>query len=407
MQSSGRIDQWLRTKCDSGWLYTIPVLSNQCLDLRVTEVRIHVLEGLLRERFGWSLDWASQRFATVVEVRTDAGLTGWGDGFYGGERLLRHPELVIGRSPLEVEGIFEDLRGFAPRQHRSAATCAGGLDVALWDLAGKALNQPVAKLLGKVHRQRVMPYCTALYRKDWPDLAAGLAEEAALWKARNYSVIKMKTGYGPDVDVEVVRAVREAVGDRIGLAVDSNCAYDAGTAAALGKRLEPFHLMWWEEPILAEDLEGYRRLRDAFAIPLASGETLCTDELARDYVQPRLVDILQPDIEYVGLTGGRRLTYLSWLNHVQLIPHNWGTAIRTASELHWAATIPPIADGLYSPPVMFEFDRTEHPFRDAVVREKIDIEEDGCIPVPTGPGLGIHVEEAALAEYRRELLIVK
>jgi D-galactarolactone cycloisomerase len=383
------------------------VLTEQPPKLRIQEVRIHRLAGPLKERFGWSLAWAAERHATLVEVRTAGGHTGWGDGFYGGDKLLRHPELVIGRSPFEVEAIFEDLRGFAPRQHRSAEACAGGLDAALWDLAGQALGQPVSELLGKVHRSRVMPYCTALYRKDWPDLAEGLAAEALEWKARGYSVIKMKTGYGPDLDAAIVRAVRDAVGGHTGLAIDSNCAYDAGTAAALGKRLEPFQLLWWEEPVLADDLEGYRRLRQAFAIPLASGETLCTDALVKDYVQPRLVDILQPDIENVGLTGGRRLSYLSWLNHVRLIPHNWGTAIRTASELHWAATIPPIAGGLDSPPVMFEFDRTEHPFRDAVIREKINIEADGLIPVPQGPGLGIHVVEEAVAEYRRDLIVVK
>lgn len=395
----------VRTRC--GWrLYTIRVQTDGRIKLRIVEVRIHVLAGELKERFGWSLDWAKERHATVVEVRTDAGITGWGDGFYGGQHLLQNPELVIGRSPLEVEGIFEDLRETGPRQHRSTATCAGGLDAALWDVIGKALDQPVAKLLGKVYRDRVQPYCTALYRKDWPDLAEGLAAEALEWKARGYRVLKMKIGYGPDVDVAIVKAVRAAIGEGVGLAVDANCAYDAGTAAALGKRLEPYGLLWWEEPILADDLEGYRRLRQAFAIPLASGETLCSDALTRDYLQTRLVDILQPDIESVGLTGGRRLSYLSWLNHVRLIPHNWGTAIRTASELHWAATIPPIAEGLDSPPVMFEFDRTEHPFRDAVIRERIDLEEDGLIGVPQRPGIGVTVVEEAIAEYRRELIIV-
>lgn len=373
----------------------------------IQEVRIHQLVAPIRERFGWSLNWTQERHATLVEVRTDSGLVGWGDGLFGGETLLRNPQLVIGRSPFEVEAIFDEMRSYGGRQARTVGVGCGGLDVALWDLVGKALGQPVHKLIGKQYRTRVQPYCTALYRKDWPDLAAGLAAEATQWKAKGYAVIKMKIGYGPDIDVELVHAVRSALGVGVGLAVDSNCAYDAGTAAALGKRLEPFQLSWWEEPLLANDLEGYRRLRDSFSIPLASGETLTTDELVRDYVQPRLVDILQPDIEYVGLTGGRRLSYLSWLNHQRLIPHNWGTALRTVAELHWTSTIPPIAEGIYSPPVMFEFDRTESPFRDAVVAEAVDIEADGLIPVPTGPGLGVRVVDEAVAEYRRDLLVVK
>lgn len=374
--------------------------------MRITEVRVHEMRGALQERFGWSLNWASERVGTLVEVRTDEGITGWGDGDYGGNKLIAHPELVIGRSPFEVEGIFDDLRSPGAKQYRTGSPAAAGLDVALWDIAGKALGKPVVELLGKRYRDRVMPYCTALYRKDWPDLCKGLAEEALMWKAQGYRVMKMKIGYGPETDVAVVGAVRDAIGWETGLAVDSNCAYDAGTAARLGKMLEPFHLLWWEEPLLADDYTGYAQLRNAISIPLASGESMYTDELIQHYIHPRLVDILQPDIDKVGLTGARRLSYLSWLNHLRLIPHNWGTAIRTASELHWAATIPPITEGLYAPPVMFEFDRTEHPFRDAVIREKLDIEADGLMSVPAGPGLGIHVIPEAVAEFRANLIVV-
>lgn len=376
-------------------------------DLRITEVRIHHLRGELKERFGWSLNWTTERKAILVEVRTDAGLTGWGDGYYGGEWLVRNPGLVIGRSPLEVEGIHESLCAPGWVQGRRQAARAGGLDVALWDLCGQALGMPVWKLLGQKYRSRIEPYCTALYRKDWPDLAAGLAAEARMWQELGYRVIKMKIGYGVEEDLRVVRAVREAIGPETGLAVDANCAYDAGTAAMLGKRLEEFGLLWWEEPILANDYAGYARLREAFTIPLASGESMTTDELIEHYVQTRLVDILQPDIESTGLTGGRRLTNLTYLNHQRLVPHNWGTAIRTASELHWMATVPALTHGLYAPPPMFEFDRTESPFRDAVIEEKIDIESDGCVPVPEGPGLGVHVIPEAVAQFRSELIVVK
>ncbi len=374
--------------------------------IRITEVAVHHLRGKLKERFGWSLNWTWERFATLVQVKTDAGIEGWGDGGFGGALLLQHPELVIGRSPFEVEAIFDAIRQPPPPQGRTGSSSCGGLDVAIWDVIGKALDQPVAKLLGRIYRSRVQPYCTALYRKDWPDLAAGLAAEATAWKARGYRAIKMKTGFGPEIDLEIVRSVRRAIGDDLPLAIDSNCAYDAGTAAALGRKLEPFHPLWWEEPILAADLKGYSRLRQACAIPLAGGETLVTDELIIDYIQPRLVDIVQPDIEHVGFTGGRRLSQLAWLNHVRLIPHNWGTALRTASELHWAATIPPIAEGLYSPPVMFEFDRTEHPFRDAVIEETIDLEDDGLIGVPSGPGIGVRVVQDEVERFRTSLHVI-
>jgi D-galactarolactone cycloisomerase len=375
--------------------------------LRIARVKVHRLVGKLTERFGWSLGWTGQRHATLVEVTTENGLTGWGDGGYGGDALLRNPKLVIGRSVFEVEGIFEDLRQPAAHQERRGPTCAGGLDTAIWDALGQAVGLPVSRLLGAVHRTEVRPYCTALYRKDWPDLAEGLCEEAAEWKARGFQTMKMKIGYGIETDLRIVRAVREAIGPDVRLAVDSNCAYSVGTAIALAARLEEHNLMWWEEPILATDLAGYARLHDRIRIPLAGGETLYGDALVRDYIQPRLVDILQPEVELIGLTGARRITPLCWLNHIQLAPHNWGTAVRTASILQWMATVPQLTPALEACPVTFEFDQTESPFRDAVVDSGFRLNARGMIDIPQKPGLGVRVLPEAVAEFRQELIVVE
>ena len=374
--------------------------------LRIAEVRIHKLQAPLRERFGWSLSWTQQRTATLVEVITAEGLTGWGDGGLYNE-LQRRPEAVIGRSPFEAEAIFEELREPATLQRRPGPQWAGGLDVALWDLMGQALGVPVWRLLGKQYRTRIEPYCTALYRKDWPDLGEGLAAEALSWQARGFRTVKMKIGYGPEIDGAIVATVRDAIGG-MGLAVDSNCAYDAGTALALGRRLEPYNLLWWEEPLPADDLAGYARLKDRLPMPVATGETLPTDRLILDYIQPRLADILQPEIEFVGLTGGRRLSSLCWLNHMRLVPHNWGTAIRTAAILHWMSTVPPLTEAITAPPQLFELDSTEHPIRDAVVRSPFRVDrEDGCIEVPSGPGLGIDVVRAAVEEYCTDCTVIR
>ena len=371
--------------------------------MRIARVRAHILAAPLNRRFGWSLNWASQRSATLVEVNTDDGLTGWGDGSFGGERLRRHPELVIGRSPFEAEAIYDDLRPAPEAQRDRGEPDGAGLDAALWDLMGKALGVPISTLLGRRFTSRVTPYCTCMYRQDWPDLAAGLAQEARSWVARGFRVLKMKVGYGPDLDVAVVRAVRQAVGPGIGLAVDANCAYDAGTALALGRRLEEFHLLWWEEPIWADDLDGYDRLRRLLRIPLAGGETFSADAVLTRYVAPRRVAIVQPDLDTVGLTGGRRIAQLAALNGMRLMPHNWGTHVRTAGALHWMACFPEV-DGW---PQMFEFDQTENPLREAVIRQIIAVDPaDGRIPVPAGPGLGIDVVPEAVAEFRKELITI-
>ncbi|MEZ4660533.1 MAG: mandelate racemase/muconate lactonizing enzyme family protein [Caldilineaceae bacterium] len=240
-----------------------------------------------------------------------------------------------------MEAIYEDLRNEAVAQGRPGPSWCGGLDTAIWDALGQAVGLPVSRMIGAQHRTSIRPYCTALYRQDWPDLAAGLCEEALQWKAQGFRTLKMKIGYAPQTDVAIVQAVREAIGPEIDLAVDANCAYTVGTAIALGRRLEPSNLLWWEEPLVADDLAGYRkRLRAQVRIPIAGGETLPVDDAIRDYIQPQLVDILQPEIANIGITGARRLTPLCWLNRIQLVPHNWGTAVRTAAILQWMATVP-------------------------------------------------------------------
>jgi D-galactarolactone cycloisomerase len=118
------------------------------------------------------------------------------------------------------------------------------------------------------------------------------------------------------------------------------------------------------------------------------------------------VDILQPEVEIVGLTGARRLMHSCWLKDIRVVPHNWGTAVRTAAILHWMATCPPITEALAAPSPMFEFDQTESPFRDAVIAERIGLGADGMVAVPEGPGLGVTVLPEAVAEYRVELITI-
>ncbi len=375
--------------------------------IRITSVRIHKLSAPLKERFGWSLNWTSLRTATLVEVRTDCGITGWGDGEASEDLLLSHPDLILGRSPFEAEAIYEDLRALPGKQERPGPSRCGGLDTALWDVMGQALGLPVSRLLGSQYRSAVRPYCTAMYRKDWPDLAEGLCEEALSWKKQGFRTLKMKIGYSPELDLRIVRAVREAIGPETGLAVDANCAYTVGTAQALGRQLEDENLLWWEEPIMANDLAGYARLRQHLRIPLAGGETLPADDLIRDYIQPRLVDILQPEVEIIGLTGARRITQLCWLNHIQLVPHNWGTAVRTAAILQWMATVQPLTPALDACPTTFEFDQTESPFRDAVVENAFHLDADGTIPIPQSPGIGVRVIPDAVAQFCKQLIEIK
>jgi D-galactarolactone cycloisomerase len=372
--------------------------------VKITGVRVHKLTATLKERFGYSLNWTNKRTGQLVEVLTDVGLSGWGDGFCDTGILTKCSELVIGRSPFEIEGIYQALRRPPAPQQRSGPPSAPGLDLALWDLVGKILDRPVCALFGQPYRNKIQPYVTALYRRDWPDLCEGLACEARDWKSAGYRAMKMKIGFSPELDIRIVAAVREAIGPEIALGVDSNCAYDSGTAIRLGVQLAQFDLMWWEEPLLADDVDGYRRLHEAIRIPLAAGETESAEWLALNYVQPHIIDVLQPDLENVGLTGARLLTEVCWLNHMRLVPHNWGTALRTAAALHWMSCCRQLTPALNPPPILFEFDQTEHPFRDAILKERIALDPaDGTVAVPSGPGLGVTVIPEAVEEFRTDL----
>jgi len=349
--------------------------------------------------------------ASVIEVTTDAGITGWGDGQWAGDVLRQNRDRVIGRSPFEAEAIFDELTELSrvpfhaiPRR----APSPGGLDVALWDLMGKALGKPVSALLGKQYRKRVMPYASAGYRKDWPDLEAGFAAELRHWtRDVGFRAAKVKTGYGPATDVRVIRAVRQAIGEEIHLGIDSGTpgAYDDGTAVMLGRQLEEFNLEFWEEPINKWDLEGYARLKNALRIPLASGEALPVDWVIENYIQRKTVDIVQPDISTCGFTGGKRITYACALNRVRLVPHSWGTPIRIASEMHWVACIPAMFRAWNPPPCLFELHLPhESPAWD-LTRKRIEVDaKDGRIAVPTGAGLGIEIDRDALARYRTSVV---
>ncbi len=384
--------------------------------IKITRVQVHRLRQQLPEPMGYCcaaggvLGFESVG-ASVIEVETDAGITGWGDGNWGGEVVRKNPELVIGRSPFAHEAIFDEIAEAAPggyqRMPRSMDT-PGGLDVALWDIVGQAVGKPCWALFGKKHRDRVMPYASAGYRKKWDPLEAGFAEELRHWTHdQGFRAAKVKTGYGPATDVKVMTAVRKAVGDEISLGHDSGTpgAYDDGTAVMIGRQLEELNLEFWEEPINKYDLEGYRRLRNALRVPLASGEALPIDWVIENYINGKIVDIAQPDISNAGLTGGRRLSYACWLNRVRLVPHSWGTPIRIASEMHWMACFPAASTAWNPPPVLFELHLPHESPAWGLTANRIEPDKsDGMIEVPTGPGLGIEINRDELERYRVDLI---
>lgn len=388
-------------------------------EIKITGIKIHQVRTLPPEPLGYGAaatsDGITRLGGSIVEIRTDAGITGWGEGRWGGDILRKNPELVIGRSPFEVEAIFDEMTELEQVAYHKVprnAPSQGGLDTALWDIVGKAAGQPISKVLGKRYRDRVMPYASAGYRKpSWEkDILKGYADELSrCTKEMGFRAAKIKTGFGPVEDVQIVAAVREAIGDEIHLGIDSGTpgAYDDGTAVGLGRQLEEFNLEFWEEPINKWDIEGYQRLQNALRVPLASGEFLPVDWTIDYYVNKKVVDIVQPDIVDTGLTGGRRITRACTINRVRLIPHTWGGPIRNVASMHWVAAIPPLSVSQHEPPPLFELHLPEESSVWSLTEEPVLVEkEDGMIPVPTGPGLGIEINLDELERNRVNLTTI-
>ncbi len=368
----------------------------------ITKVRIHHLEQQLPEPLTWSAGRDYSLMACdVIEVHTSDGCIGWGEGVPCTDVLRANPELVIGRSPFEAEAIFDEIKG-----KRNADT-AGGLDTALWDLMGQATGLPIHRLMGSVHRTQVTAYASVGYWKSaWKDPVQGFVDDLTHWAGKGFRALKMKIGYGPEMDARLVRAVRTAIGPDIKLCVDSGNpgVYDAGTAMRLGRALQEFDLEFWEEPVEDMDFDGYRRLRDALPITLAGGESVSLDCVLQHYIGERLVDVVQPDIDRVGITGARRINQAAWLQRIRVVPHTWShTPIRIAATLHWLACAAVQSKRFVNPPEpMLEL----HPPHESVAwdlsREVLAINPaTGKIDVPTGPGLGITVQPDVLARYRQ------
>jgi len=358
--------------------------------MKITDVKTYNLRYPLIEPFANSRGWTSTRTAVVVEIRTDAGITGWGEGVSVPSASAVEAHL-IGQSPFETERIWEAMRG--------DIGALSGIDIALWDIMGKALDMPIYQLLGGAFRLKIPAYASGLFKKDKPDITQALMDEAKGYVDAGFPAVKMKIGFGEAYDVKNVAAVRRAIGDDTLFAVDANCGYDVGTAIDVGQKLLDYDLFWYEEPIISDDVAGYREIRHALKVRIASGEMLKGRWAFRDLLQERGLDIVQPDLSIAGgFTECRKIAAMASANYVRVLPHVWGGSIRLAATLHWQATLPDAPQALNPIPSLLEFDMTEHRLRTALAQQPINA-VDGYVDVPQAPGLGIDIDRDILEQF--------
>lgn len=380
--------------------------------MKITDLKIHVLKSPLAEPFAFSQGWVKQRSATLLEILTDEGITGWGEAFAQG---LEPPEiaaavidkalkpLLIGADPLDIEVLWHRMYNMTRDYGRKGSVVSGisAVDIALWDIAGKFHELPVYKLLGGAFRTRVQPYATGFYRIKGQGEAKRLGEEANRHFEAGFSMMKVKLGYGVDDDIACMKEVGRAIqGKPITLMVDINHAYGRAQALRLGRALEEYDLRWYEEPVVPEDIQGYVEMRQKLSMPIAGGENEHTLYGFRDLLGAGAVDVAQPDLGSCGgISAGRHIIALAQSHGVQINPHVWGSAIAQAASLQFIAAVPVAHHSLFAQEPVLEYDRSSHPFRQHLITRPIQ-QVGGWVDIPSGPGLGVEVDRAVLEKFR-------
>jgi L-alanine-DL-glutamate epimerase-like enolase superfamily enzyme len=369
--------------------------------MKITDIRITGLAGGTVEG-GWADELKpDDDVHTIVEVITDEGLTGVGSVFTskalveGAVKLLR--PFLIGERADEPMRVSERLRQSTFWQGRGGSVehAISGLDIALWDLMGKICKQPVSRLLGGNYRGKIKPYGSILF-----DEPPRLRDKLQATVARGFKAIKL--GWRPfgrrdaKTDELLIKTARDTVGPGVEIMVDAGGSeqfWPHGYKWALqtAKMLANYDVVWFEEALPPDDLEGFIELRRHAPLPIATGEVLTRRQSFRPFIERRAVDVVQPDCTKCGgISEAIRIAWLAYENNVLYVPHGWNTAIGLAADLHLTAAVPVAKYVEYLTPT---------PYIDELIVNPFKPDAEGYLHVPTTPGLGIQLNPEALRKY--------
>lgn len=368
--------------------------------MKIRDIRAIGLRGASPEG-GWSEEIRPDDCVhTLIAVLTDEGVTGYGSVFTN-DRLVQSALQVLeplyrGENALEPERVSEKLHQntFWLGRGGSLTHTISGIDIALWDILGKATGQPVGRLLGGRYRERVRPYASILMQEPGP-----LADHLLRLKEEGFRAFKI--GWGPfgrvsnALDEAIVRAAREAIDDGW-LMVDaggSDAYWGQGYKWALrtAEMLAEYNVYWFEEALKPDALEDYVALRRQARLPIAGGEVLTRRQAFQPWLQAGAFDIVQPDVTKVGgISEERRIAWMAEENGVRFIPHGWNTAVGLAADLQLATA--------FANTDFVEY-LTGSPYIDAIVATPWQLDADGMLAIPSGPGLGIELNLDAVQRY--------
>lgn len=350
-------------------------------------------------------------YCLLIKVSTDEGITGWSDvetAPHIAASMIRAPEtgcgmmegvreLLLGEDPFETERIWDKLyRGTIYYGRRGAAMqVISGIDIACHDIMGKCMGRPVYKLLGGAYRNKVRAYASTLFRPT-PE---SMKKACAYYLERGFTAVKFGWGcFGQDPkrDVALVKAAREELGDSVELLVDAGwrenrSAYDA---VELLRRLEPYRVFWLEDFLHPECYEGYRKVKESgVSTRIAAGEQEATGWGFRTLIREGKIDVAQPDLSRCGgFTQFRKILWEAEAAGIDVCPHAWLTDLLTSASLHANAALPRS--------LFLEYNVSSSPMLRDIIANPIEMDREGWMEVPQGPGLGIEIDEAAVEKYR-------
>ena len=368
--------------------------------MKIRDIRAIGLRGASPEG-GWSEEIRPDDCVhTLIAVLTDEGVTGYGSVFTSDHLVKSALQLLEplyrGENALEPERVSEKLHQntFWLGRGGSVTHTISGIDIALWDILGKATGQPVGRLLGGRYRERVRPYASILMQEPGP-----LAEHLLRLKEEGFRAFKI--GWGPfgrvsnALDEAIVRAAREVIEDGW-LMVDaggSDAYWGQGYKWALrtAEMLAEYDVYWFEEALKPDALEDYVALRRQARLPIAGGEVLTRRQAFQPWLQAGAFDIVQPDVTKVGgISEERRIAWMAEENGVRFIPHGWNTAVGLAADLQLATA--------FANTDFVEY-LTGSPYIDAIVATPWRLDGDGMLTIPSGPGLGSELDLDAVQRY--------
>jgi len=343
----------------------------------------------------------------LVRVETDEGITGYGEPSKVGTHLLAPAisqsiaRLALGQDPTAIEALHERLMvGTYKIEGRLQAMAVAGVEMACWDIKGKASGLPLYQLLGGAYRDRVRMYATL--KRDTPDAQARHAERCV---EAGYTAIKLQVstrqGFDarPDTTVDCVRAVRRAVGEDVDLLLDANSAWSVPNAIRMCQKLEEFEPLHLEQPVPERDLAALGQVNQATTIPITFGEEDYSLWRYKEAILLGACEVLQPDPVKAPLLTCKKIAHLAEAFSKAFTPHDTSVHLGMAATLHLIASVPN-ARGPQEctlPPAQEKEDGSR------VLAQPFRLEKDGCLPVPQAPGLGVEIDEAALRRSGIEL----